>query len=48
MWRVGWGAGARGAETGLQRVERDTKAGEAAGMLGHEAQNSAPKRTSWS
>ena len=43
MLRVDGGSGARGAKTGLQRVESDAKAGEAAGMLGHEAQKQCPQ-----
>lgn len=41
--RVVWGSGTRGAETDLQRVESDTKSGEAVGMLGYEAQKQRPQ-----
>lgn len=43
MLRVSEGTGARGAETGQLRVESDTKAQKAAGMLGHEDESRFPQ-----
>ena len=40
---VGWEARARDTQTGLQRGDSDAKAGRAAGMLGHEAQEPLPQ-----